>query len=378
MAEDCFVCGIVGKDFGENTIKTFVGKWITYMRENRLSQKVLLAKDNRGTGDYITAIMQAIFLKNGIDVDLLGVSTSPELAYLANKFKYGLGMMITAPKSSEFNGIQVYSSVVEGGKVPKKKYGRCKQVDELEECYIRKLKNELKCKNKYIFDCANGSTVGVIRKIFPRHKLIGDDCSGEYVNDCFGMNHIQTLSNLCKKTHMSGFAFSEDGRGVVAVDEQGRVIDGDEIVYILSKFYLSAGDKVCVCNGSSLGLDVSLRKFGVSVIRGDVDADIRCDMFGNITLEGWKCADGVLIAIKLISILEQSKMNFDELLKDYKRYYIKRGEVMTTKNIKGAISKDFRLVVDKIDGTTTKVFVEGLDKGLVEQEFDKIMKDLKL
>lgn len=378
MNDNYSVSGVIGKDLSENHIKATIKDIIKFINKNKLPRKVLVAKDNRQSGDYIVALIQSILLKSGIDVDLMGITTTPCMVYTANKFKYSVGIMVTAPKFKQYNGLKTYFLASENGLASHNKYGKSKEVHETTEFYIRKLKNELKCKNKYIFDCANGVSVDMVRRLFPRHKIIGDDQTGEYINDCFGMKHIQTLSNLCKKTAMVGFAFNEDGRGVIAVDESGKIIDSNQIVYILSKFYLMAGAKVGVADNASLGLDVSLRKLGISVARKPSEADISVDKFGYITFDNMKCADGIHIAIKLISILEQSKMTFDELLSEYKQYYSIQKEVSCEKPFYNKVSKEVRVVISRMDESTLQIFVEGLDKSLVEKEFNQIIGELEL
>lgn len=373
------IFGVVGKDLSENSIKAYARRVVEYIRKNKLTHRILLAKDGRVSSDYMASVLESVLLKNGVNVDILGVATAPCLVYLTNKFKYDIGIMISAPnKTSEFNGIRAYLGKTESVKQVAHRFGNCKSVENLNELYVRKLKNELKCRNKYIFDCGNGASVDIVRKIFPRQKLIGDDCSGAYINDSFGIKHIQTLANLCKKSAMVGFAFGADGCGVLAVDERGEVVDCDKIVYILSKFYLSAGDKVSVSENTSLGLDISLRRLGIGVTRTGTDARIARDGLGNILFDGQKCADGVNIAIKLISILEQTKSSFAKILKDYKQFCVMSGEVETAKTIPNKTCKDFRTVINPIDADTVQVFVEGLDRSVVESEFGKIVRELKL
>lgn len=376
------IFGVVGKNLNENSIKNYAKYLVKRLKGSASCKKVLIAKDNRVSGDYIISVLCGVLLKNGIDVDVLDVVTSPCLVFLMNKFRYNAGVMITAgDKSAEYNGINIYlNEKIEKVKTEISgcnfKYGKFKRVDNLTEVYLRKLKNELKCKNKYIFDCGNGATTSFIRKLFSKNKLIGDDSSGEYINDNFGTQHIQTLLNVCKKTSNVGFAFNGDGTKVLAVDENGELIDCNKLAYILSKFYLCSNDTIGIIGTSSLGLEVSLRRLGVNIVRNN-NANVVIDATGEMILNKENCGDGIWIALKLISILEQTKMTLAELLKEYKNYFEKRGDVISDKPLKEYSCKDLRVVLKRVEDKVD-IFVEGLNKKLVEEKFDEIVRELQL
>ncbi|MFQ6724565.1 MAG: phosphomannomutase, partial [Clostridia bacterium] len=101
--------GIVGEDLTEKNIEDYAKRIVKYINKNGFSTAVIVGKDNRVSSDYILSILCKVLLKNGIDVNLIGLSTTPQLVYLTQKFKFDIGLMITASHNSwEYNGIKCF------------------------------------------------------------------------------------------------------------------------------------------------------------------------------------------------------------------------------------------------------------------------------
>ena len=277
-------------------------------------------------------------------------------------------------------------------KTKSNRYSKQIDVGKFKELYIRELKNQLNDNNiDCIFDCANGATVDVVRNVFPRQQIIGYDTSGKYINDGFGSENIETLATVCKKNKKIGFAFDGDGDRVIAVDENGSVIDGDKILYILARFYLKPGDKVVGTEISSLALEKSLENMGINLIREKVGAKyvarrmkqekaiLGAESCGHIftpTID----SDGVRVAIELLNILSMSGNSFDELLAGYIKTYqlVKNMDIDHTENVieYQQNTNDMRIIVRK-SATEGKVriYVEGTDEGLVWEKFQQVARD---
>ena len=335
--------GVVGDGLDEKVVKNFAKNIIKYIYSHRLDKMIIIGKDNRVSGDYILSVINSKLISNRIKVFNVGEVSTPELAFLTKKLNFPIGVMITASHNSwEYNGVKCFDingkdinitdckSVV----ADKKKFEKIVDIRKYQDLYLRELKNLIKYKQvKCIFDCANGSTLDVVRKIFPKQKIIGNDKTGRYINEGFGTQNLNELCSLCKRNRCIGFAFDGDGDRVIAVDVDGNVIDGDKILYILATQYLYRGDRVVGTVLSNLGLELSLRRYGIGFVREDVGAqkvgdrvDVEGILFGaepcgHIYFSKLGRFDGVAIAILLLNILDRTGLSFNDLLADYIQYY---------------------------------------------------------
>ena len=395
--------GIVGKDLNKSAIKLFAKKIVSYIYENKLKPNIIVGKDNRVSSDYILNEINSVLLSCGINVNLLEISTTPEIAFLIKKFKFSLGVMITASHNlAEYNGFKCFNNLGENVdlsnvKIFKKgkiKFGKVIYFDKFKQMYIWELKNALKPNNiRCVFDCANGATVDVIRKVFPHFSMIGGDSCGLNINKECGAQDLNKIKSICKRNGKIGFAFDGDGDRVVAIAENGEIIDGDKILYILATQMLNIGDKIVGTQTSSVGLEVSLRRLGVTLIREKVGAKYVSKRLKseNLILGGETCghiflsnkvSDGVRTAIELLNILNRTGLNFKQLLAGYKQTYClnKNLSLENSKNIKEfeSVSKTIRIVVRKSETEKVlRVFVEGDDEFEVKQKFDGLIKQLK-
>ena len=396
--------GIVGKDLNEKQIKQYAKCIVNYIYQNKLSPSVIVAKDNRESSDYIFSLLCGVLLNKGIDVNFVGVGTTPQLVYLTKRFKFGLGVMVTASHNlNEYNGFKSFNSSGEMVDIHKlaiknyksKRYGKIVDVSKFKELYLRDLKNQLNSNNiKCVFDCANGSSVEVVRKLFPRHHVIGNDTTGKYVNDNYGSQSLDNIKSICKRNKKIGFAFDGDGDRVVAVDENGDVVDGDKILYILATQKLGFGDKVVGTQITSLGLEISLRRLGVSLIRENVGAKYvaRRMKIEKALLGGEPCghiflssivSDGMLLVVELLNILNRTGLTFAQLLSGYKQIYqastdIPINEVSDLAEFE-QVDKNSRVVVRKsATEEVLRVFVECEDKLLIDKKLNEVVDRVRL
>jgi len=394
--------GIIGKTLTEKEIKKFANQIVGYVYSNNYKRMIIVGKDNRISSDYILSVMQSVLLKSEIAVYTIDLATTPELVYLTKKFKFNLGVMITASHNScEYNGLKCfnqYGEMVEiVNQVVKKQvcknYEKVTNISTYKELYLLKLKNMLNPNSiKCIFDCANGASIDIVRRVFGKHQIIGKDTSGRYINDEYGTESLENIKHACKKNKKIGFAFDGDADRVIAVDEYGEVINGDKILYILATQYLSAGDKVVGTVMSSLGLEKSLAKIGIELVREKVGAkNVAKRMFNDeIVLGGESCghvfigreaSDGILVAIQLLNILNRTGKTFRQLLDGYIDVYQMSQDIYVD-NVKNDINieqgtKEYRIVVRRSQTESKyRVLVEGVDKALVESKFNNIILDL--
>lgn len=399
----CNFRGIVGKDFDEKEIKNFGKQVVHYINSNKYSKEIIIGKDNRQTGDYILSLLESVLLARGISVYVIGVCTTPELLYLTKKFKFSLGVMITASHNSyEYNGFKCYDKLgeliniheYEAKNYKRKDYGTIVNIGKYKELYLRELKNELNPnKIKCVFDCANGASLEVVRKLFPKQHIIGTDTSGKEINNGYGSQHLDKIKAVCKRHKKIGFAFDGDGDRVVAIDEKGKVVDGDKILYILASQRLSFGDKIVGTKITGLGLEISLRRLGVGLIREKVGTKYIVDRMkqDKIVLGGEACghifisqqgaSDGVRIAIELLNILNRTGLSFEQLLSGYKEVY----QIMKSVDIAGnenvveleEVTNNMRVIVRKSETEPKiRIFIEGSEKAIVDKKCSEIIKGL--
>lgn len=392
--------GIVGVDLTENKIKQYAKGVANYIYSNKFAPTIIVGKDNRESSDYVLSVVKSVLLSSGISVCEIGVVSTPQLVNMTKRFNFDIGLMITASHNEpQYNGLKCFDisgqmiDIEEcSTRIKRNRYVKQIDIEKFKELYIRKLKNQLH-ENKIdcIFDCANGATIDIVRNIFPHHRIIGNDTTGKYINIGVGSENIDTLSTICKKNKKIGFAFDGDGDRVVAVDECGKVIDGDKILYILAQFYLKAGDKVIGTQISSIALEKSLENIGIKLLREKVGAKYvaRRIRQENAILGGESCghiftptsqSDGVRIAIEVLNILNMSGKTFEELLKGYIKTYTFVKNININQSLKVAeyveTTNDMMIVIRK-SATEDKlrIYVEGSDEVLVQQKFEQVVKD---
>ncbi len=395
--------GKIGKEFTYNDIRKFAKLIVNYINRNNIAKSVVIGKDNRLSSDYVLSVLQSVLLANNITLYTLGVSTTPELVYITKRFGFSVGIMITASHNSwEYNGIKYYNNLGQYFDINNKnqiintrhkKYQKVVDIENLKEVYIRELKGKLNA-NKYrcVFDCANGSIVDVVRKVFPKHIIIGTDMTGKYINDDNGTQSLDNLIAVCKQQKKIGFAFDGDGDRVVAIDSDGTVIDGDKILYILATHQLTKGDAVIGTDVSSVALEKALAKRGIRLERARVGAinvvnkmtDRNCtfggEKCGHIFMNSLTISDGVLVAIELLNILNRTNMSFKELLKYYEDTFYIEKNIYANADINEYVqeSENVRVVVRKSETEPlVRIVVESEDGGIANRQMKTILKSLE-
>jgi len=414
--------GIRGKmkiDLSDSLLNKAAKAIVLYYKKHKLKNVLLVGNDTRSSSDYIIVKLCATLLKNGIEIHNVGECSSPTLAYLTKKFNYPLGLMLSASHNpAEYNGLKFFNNYGEKTndefeknfeflmdkktQLPNNCFSQIKNVENLKEYYISHLKNHKKFKNSYILDCANGGTSVICKSVFPNIEKINFQPNGVNINKNAGCTHLEMLKSLCIKKQKIGFAFDGDGDRVHVVDKDGSIITGDQIIYILSKFYLHCND---VCIGTiytNTGLEKTLNSRNIKLLRSDVGDKNVCQLMkkensvlggedsGHILLKNFmNTGDGILNAIIIANLLEQSKLSLKQLLADYKEFYQFREnilienksfnlhEILNNIELKTKIN-DFKKLGAKIiirpSGTEPKLrlFVEHEDKSKAQQ----ILKDL--
>lgn len=232
--------------------------------------RVLIGEDTRISSTMLENALAAGLCSVGADVMILGVVPTPAVAYLVREYGFDAAFMISASHNPcEYNGIKIFKN--DGYKLPDEieekieaiildevsvppvktggEVGRVSRCNHDVEDYIEHLKKTVDCDfggMHIALDCANGSASVSAEKLF---SSLGAECDilsaspdGININlDC-GSTHIGNLCRYVKENGLSaGFAFDGDADRMLAVDENGEIVDGDKIIAICSQYMKNEG-----------------------------------------------------------------------------------------------------------------------------------------
>jgi len=331
-----------------------LGKAGTYvLSKEKKRPVVLIGKDTRISGDMLEDVISAGILSMGGNVIKAGVLPTPAIAYLVRHYQADAGVVISASHNTfEYNGIKFFNS--EGFKldddiedeiediimrdldvsshITGDKLGRCLQADDdALDSYAEFLKSTIDVAikgMKIVLDCANGASYKVAEKVFrdlgAEVTVIANEPDGLNINEECGSTHPELLQRVVvsKKADI-GLAFDGDADRLIAVDDLGRIVDGDKMIYICAKMLKDCGelahDKVTVTVMSNLGFHKAIEEMGCTadvtsvgdryvlesmlktgcVIGGEQSGHI---IFSNYSTTG----DGILSALQLVKAIKLS------------------------------------------------------------------------
>jgi phosphoglucosamine mutase len=277
-----------------------LGKVGTYvLSKSKQNPLVLIGKDTRLSGDLLENAITSGILSMGGNVVKVGILPTPAIAYLVKHMKADAGVMISASHNTyEFNGIKFFNS--EGFKldddiedeiediivrdmdvnshIEGDRLGRCiEAVDDGAGRYAEFLKSTIDVSlegMKLVIDCANGAAYRVAEKVFKdlgaQVVVMGNTPDGLNINASCGSTHPEALQQkVLEEKADVGLAFDGDADRLISVDEKGRVVDGDKMIYICAKMLKEqgklCGDKVTVTVMSNLGFHKAIQNIGAKV-----------------------------------------------------------------------------------------------------------------
>ena len=365
--------------------------------QKKLKNRVVISKDTRLSGYLFEPLLTAGFISMGMDVILVGPLPTPALPMLIKSLRADMGVMITASHNTyEYNGLKFFDS--NGSKIMRSlekkienivfnkiKYnkiinltyesGKAIRLDDAQGRYSEYLKSTLEKKTKFkklkiVLDCANGATYHVAPNIFWEIGcevfIINNIPNGKNINHNCGAVNISELSNkvLVEKADI-GFAFDGDGDRLIAVDEKGKEIDGDNLIALFAKNLLKLKklNKKTVVSTimSNLGFERYLNNIlGIKLIRKNVgDINVITEMNKkNLSLGGeqsghiilgqyMNTGDGILAALKIVEMLSNQNLKASNLFNLYEKYPQIKTNIKITKNIT-------KKVKDKLDAISLK------------------------
>lgn len=322
----------------------------------RGTRKVLIGKDTRISGYLLETALEAGLIAAGIDVRLLGPMPTPAVAYLTRTFRAEAGIVISASHNPYYdNGIKFFSA--DGTKLPdevelaieyeleqpmvcesSEKLGKAQRIDDAAGRYIEfcksHLPNHLSLSGMTIvIDCAHGATYHIAPAVFKELGaeviVIGASPDGININDHCGATHTELMQQtVIERKADLGIAYDGDGDRVMMADHTGRVIDGDEIVYIIARA-AKAQNKlqggVVGTQMSNLGLELALKELDIPFARSAVGDRYVMELLREknwriggensghvLNLDHTCTGDGIIASLQVLNAMIEAKMTLAE------------------------------------------------------------------
>ena len=337
---------------------------ISLTKKPGVKPSVVIGKDTRISSDMLEGALIAGLTASGCNVVRLGVIPTPGVAYLTVKLHADAGVVISASHNPfEHNGIKMFSGegfklsdaleeeieslILREGELPVKTGAALGQVMDgafTAEQYLDHLASTVGQlpRMRVLIDCANGAASATARKLFSRFALnvdyINDTPNGININNHCGSTHIEMLAEKVREGgYALGLAFDGDADRCLAVDENGGLIDGDQIMAIcadtLTKQGKLTGSGFVATVMSNIGLHKYCAEHGLRLLCAAVGDRNVLEMMQRegmalggeqsghiIFLEHMTTGDGQLAALQLLSILAQSGRRASELASAVTRY----------------------------------------------------------
>ena len=368
----------MGKLFGTDGIRGVANEELTCTLAYRVGQSaaislieagkekpvVVIGKDTRISSDMLEAALIAGLTACGCSVIRLGVAPTPAVAYLTVQEKADAGVVISASHNPyEHNGIKMFSNegfklnddleaqiedlILREGDLPVKTHdglGKVTDGTHLIDDYLNHLASTVAPLSnlRVLFDCANGASSVTARRLFGRFNIDADFISespdGININNHCGSTHLDLLAKGVKEGGYDiGLAFDGDADRCLAVDENGEVIDGDQMMAVCAAFLTAQGK--LTGNGfvatvmSNIGLHKYCKEKNLRLLCAAVGDRNVLEMMQKegmclggeqsghiIFLEYMPTGDGQLAALQFLSILQQSGKKPSELVSEICRY----------------------------------------------------------
>ena len=320
--------------------------------------KVLIGKDTRISGYMFESALQAGFISAGMDVTLLGPLPTPGVSYLANSNNQ-VGLVISASHNLfEDNGIKFFNK--DGQKfsaelekrietkltqemvaVESINLGKASRMNDAQGRYIEFCKSSFTDLDlnglSILLDCANGATYSVAPKVFSelgaKVETIGSSPDGININqNCGSTNPDFLKEEIIKGSYDLGIAFDGDGDRILIVNSEGDILDGDDILYILSN-NLKADSGVVGTLMTNKALEIYFEKNDIPFLRADVGDKyvlqrllkeswvLGGEPSGHIIcLDSAPTGDAIIAALNLLDATKDNNFSVKKSLEGFKKF----------------------------------------------------------
>ncbi len=330
------------------------------LRKTEARPVVLIGKDTRISGYMLESALESGFNSAGVDVVLLGPLPTPGVAYLTRAQRASLGVVISASHNAfEDNGIKFFSA--QGTKLPdaweldveaalrtppqwvqSSALGKTRRLDDAAGRYIEFCKStfayDLTLKGlKIVVDGAHGAAYQIAPKVF--HELgadviaIGCAPDGLNINHQVGATHPEALVAAVKE-HQADFGVALDGDAdrLQMVDAQGRLFNGDELLYLMACDRMQSGEELSGVVGTlmtNMAVELALKARGVEVVRAKVGDRYVLEALHErgwilggegsghlLALDKHTTGDGLISALQVLQTCVRAGKTMAELLSD--------------------------------------------------------------
>lgn len=331
---------------------------------NQGDNLVLIGKDTRISGYMLESVLEAGLSAAGVNSRLLGPMPTPGIAYLTRTLRASAGIVISASHNPYYdNGVKFFSA--EGTKLPDEieqrieeemekplttvssdQLGKVERVRDASGRYIEFCKSTIGTKIrlnglKLVIDCAHGATYhiapNVFRELGADIVTIGTEPNGLNINHLCGATDPKQLrmAVIEHQAHI-GIAIDGDGDRLIMVDENGEVVDGDELLYIIG----AARQRKKALNGgvvgtlmSNLGLEHALQRQNIEFMRTAVGDRYVLEMLQQqhwelggessghiICLDRTSTGDAIIAALQVLEVLVDEGINLREAKHGMSKY----------------------------------------------------------
>ncbi|WP_330948267.1 phosphoglucosamine mutase [Thermomonas sp. LB-4] len=324
---------------------------------------VVIGKDTRISNYMFEAALEAGLVAAGVDVQLMGPMPTPAVAHLTHSMRADGGIVISASHNPHHdNGIKFFSAQGEKlddatelaieaaldapfSTVPSEKLGKAVRTRDTIGRYVEACKNSVPKGfhlggMRIVVDCANGATYQlaplVLRELDARVDAMGVEPNGVNINEGVGSTHPEALAARVRESGAElGIAFDGDGDRVLFVDGQGRVCDGDDLLYVLACDWQESGrlrGPVVGTLMTNFGFERALAARGIAFVRAKVgdryvhqqllahDGVLGGEASGHILcLDRASTGDGIVSALQVLEVLQRRGIGLAEALKDLRK-----------------------------------------------------------
>ncbi|URQ67768.1 phosphoglucosamine mutase [SAR86 cluster bacterium] len=349
--------------------------------------KVLIGKDTRISGYMFESALQAGFISAGMDVTLLGPLPTPGVSYLAHSNNQ-VGLVISASHNLfEDNGIKFFNK--DGQKfsaelekrietkltqemvaVQSINLGKASRMTDAQGRYIEFCKSSFTDLDlnglSILIDCANGATYSVAPKVFSelgaKVQTIGSSPDGININQNCGSTSPDFLKEeIMKGSYDIGIAFDGDGDRILVVDSEGEILDGDDILYILSN-NIPPDSGVIGTLMTNKALEIYFEKNDIPFLRADVGDKYvlqrlleKSWILGGepsghiICLDSAPTGDAIIAALSLLNAIKVNNFSLKKSLEGFQKFPQTLINLKVTNPNKVIISDKFWSEVTRIE-----------------------------
>lgn len=357
-----------------------IGRFLGWYYSSALSGKkepnhktrIVIGKDTRRSSYMFEYSIVAGLTASGADAYMLHVTTTPSVSYVVRQDGFDCGIMISASHNPFYdNGIKLINSYGEkmddytlslaekyiDGDV--EEFGFENDLPYATKENIGRIIDYTSGRNRYVgylisvaansykklniaLDCANGSSWMIAKSVFDalgaKTHIINAEPDGININFNAGSTHIGVLRKFVKEKHCDvGFAFDGDADRCIAVDENGEIVNGDHVIYIIAQMLRKKGllknDTVVATVMSNLGFFRALEEAGINCIQTTVgdkyvheamlenDCSIGGEQSGHTIIRKYaSTGDGILTAIMLAECMIENKSTLSKLASPVKMF----------------------------------------------------------